>query len=111
MASELISALKSCRTAKDQVDAITYSPALDTPTRNALQGISIDLDQAERTLLLDDLDKKIQQVRDCASLLQQGVQQLKTVSQQLNEIADFVNAAATAVGAVADALAKGAGVI
>jgi methyl-accepting chemotaxis protein len=111
MATEVISALQACRTAKDQVDAKTYEPTLDTATRNALQGISIDLDQAERTLLLNDLAQKIEQIKDCANLLQQGVQQLQTASNKLNAIADLVNAAATAVGAVADALARGAAVI
>ena len=63
MANEVISALQACRAAKDQVDAMTYAPALDTATRNALQGISIDLDQAERILLLNDLAQKIQEIR------------------------------------------------
>lgn len=111
MANEVISALQACRAAKDQVDAMTYAPALDTATRNALQGISIDLDQAERTLLLNDLAQKIQEIRDCASVLQQGVKQLQAASQRLSAIADLVKAGATAVGAVADALAKGAAVV
>jgi FtsZ-binding cell division protein ZapB len=111
MANDLVSALQACRTAKDQVDAITYSPALDTPTRNTLQGISIDLDHAERTLLLDDLEQKIQQIKDCATLLQQGVQQLQSASQQLKNITTAINTAATAIGVVADALAKGAAVV
>jgi hypothetical protein len=108
MADELLDALRAVRAAKDEVDSVRYSPALDTPTRKALEGLFIDLDQAERTLLLDGIEQQIQRIKDCASDLNQGIQQLKRATQQLQNIVDILNKAATAIGIAIDILSKAA---
>src|ERR1035438_9475628 len=106
--TERLNALQNARMRRNAVQAARAFPSLPAQAQAALTGLVTDLDDLEDTLILEEIQGKIQQITQDSQDLAQQAAKINAVSAQFAKEMALVAEAAKAVDGLAQIISTAA---